>query len=140
MDFVFLLGRILFALLFIGSGVGHLTDQESSTQYAASKNVPQPQNAVILSGVVMLVGGLSVVLGLFGDIGSLALAVTVLVMAFMMHRFWEETDAQAKQTEMAMFMKNLALAGGALVLFSFFAREFSGDFLPYTMTDGLFSF
>lgn len=139
MDFIWLLGRILFGLIFIGSGIGHFAEADNSAQHAASKNVPQPKNAVLLSGATFLIGGVSIIFGIFGDLGALALILTLIPATFLFHRFWEEVDPMVKQVEMAHFMKNLSLIGGALILFSFFAREGS-DFLPYTVTSGVFSF
>jgi uncharacterized membrane protein YphA (DoxX/SURF4 family) len=48
------------------------------------------------------------------------------------HRFWEETDPLEKQTQMSMFMKNLSIAGGGLVLAAL------SKYVPYTITDGIF--
>jgi putative oxidoreductase len=131
-DIVLLLGRILFSLVFIGSGIGHLTQTEGSAQYAAYKKVPSPKLMVQLSGVAMLAGGLAVVLGILMDLAGLCLAILVLAMAFMMHRFWEETDPQTKQVEMAGFMKNVSIAGAGLIIA---AIGFAAD---YTITDGVF--
>ncbi len=139
MDFLWLLGRILFGLIFIGSGVGHFTNADSSAQYAAAKGVPQPKNMVLLSGATFGLGGLSVILGVFGDLGALMLIATLIPATYYFHRFWAETDPMVKQAEMAHFMKNLALIGGCLILFSFFGREGSTA-LPYTLTDGVFGF
>jgi uncharacterized membrane protein YphA (DoxX/SURF4 family) len=131
---VFLLGRILLTLVFLGSGMGHLMQTEGSVQYATYKKVPSPKLAVQVSGVLMILGAVAVVLGIWMDLAALGLAILVVVMAFMMHRFWEETDPQAKQVEMSMFMKNLSIAGGGLIL----AAVARGSFAPYTITDGVF--
>jgi putative oxidoreductase len=130
-DFVFLIGRILFSLVFVGSGVGHLMQPDGSAEYATFKKVPNAKLMVQVSGILMLVGGLAVILGIFGDLAALGLAVLVLIMAFMMHRFWEETDPQTKQVEMAMFMKNISMAGAGLVLSTL-------PYWPSTITDGVF--
>ena len=137
MDGLIFIGRILFSLVFIGSGIGHLTQTEGSAQYAAYKKVPSPKLAVLASGVVFLLGGLSVLLGVVGDLGALVLALALVPTTFMMHRFWEEKDPQAKQTEMAGFMKNLALIGGALILMGVMGKARQ---LGYTITDGVFDF
>jgi len=131
-DEVFLLGRVLFSLVFIGSGIGHLTQTEGSAQYAAYKKVPNAKLAVQVSGVAMLLGGLAVVLGVWMDLAGLLLAILVLLMAFLMHRFWEETDPQTKQVEMAQFMKNISIAGAGLIIAAI------GVIAPYTITDGVF--
>lgn len=134
-DTLFMIGRILFSLVFIGSGIGHLTQTEGSAQYASYKKVPNATLMVRISGVLMLVGGLAVVFGVFMDAAALGLAILVLIMAFVMHRFWEETDPQTKQAEMAQFMKNVSIAGAGLVLTAFT----SVANVPNTITDGLFS-
>lgn len=131
-DEVLLLGRILFSLVFLGSGIGHLTQTEGSAQYAAYKKVPSAKLAVQVSGVLMILGAAAVILGIWMDLAGLLLAILVLLMAFMMHRFWEETDAQTKQVEMAQFMKNVSIAGAGLIISTF---SFG---VPYTVTDGVF--
>ena len=133
---LWLIGRILFGVLFVGSGIGHLTSIEHSTQYAASKGAPSPKNSVILSGVVFLLGGLMVIFGFLGDLGAFALTVALIITTAVMHRFWEVTDPQARQHEMSNFMKNIALIGGALFLAGWFAHKN----VPQTLTDGLFDF
>jgi hypothetical protein len=53
-----------------------------------------------------------------------------------MHGFWRETDGQAKQQEQVQFMKDISLAGGALLLFALFVKV--GDGLGLTITGPLF--
>ena len=133
MDEIFLIGRILFVYLEIGSGVAHLTATDAMAGYAQSRGVPNATLMTQISGVAYLAGGVSVLLGVWGDIGALGLAILLLITAVMMHAFWKETDPQAKQMEMISFNKDVALAGGALVIFSIL----SSDFAPYTLTGAL---
>ncbi|MDH6677274.1 putative oxidoreductase [Rhodococcus sp. LBL1] len=136
MDVVILIGRILFSALFLFSGAGHLTQSKTMAQYAAGKGVPLPQVSVLLSGAVVLVGGLSVLLGIWADLGSLLLVAFLVPTAAIMHGFWSESDPTTRQTEMIQFNKDLALAGAALMLFAFFAHN--GD-LGLTITGPLFT-
>jgi uncharacterized membrane protein YphA (DoxX/SURF4 family) len=133
MDAVFLIGRIVFALLFLGSALGHLTKTSTMAEYASYRGVPVPRLSVLVTGVQLLVGGVSVALGIWGDVGSLLLLIFLVPTAFLMHAFWRESDPQAKATEQAQFMKNVSLAGAALVLFVVFS---SGQF-GLTLTDPL---
>jgi uncharacterized membrane protein YphA (DoxX/SURF4 family) len=71
----------------------------------------------LLSGAVILIGGVLIVLGVYADLGALLIALFSIVSAFMMHNFWTIEDATAKQGETASFFKNLALGGAALMLF-----------------------
>ncbi|MFE5289883.1 DoxX family protein [Nocardia sp. NPDC056611] len=136
MDVLVLIGRILFALLFLGSGFGHLAQRASMAQYAQFKGIPMPTLAVPASGVLLLAGGLSVLLGVWADLGALLLILFLVPTAFLMHAFWKETDPEAKQGEMVHFNKDIALAGASLMLFAFFAHV--GHDLGLTLTGPLF--
>jgi putative oxidoreductase len=134
MDILLVIGRVLFALLFVGSAMGHLTKTEAMTQYAQYRKLPAAKAGVIVSGVVLALGALSVALGVVGDLGALALAAFLIVAAVVFHAFWKESDPQAAATEQAQFMKNIALVGGAIVLFALFAGDAAGP----ALTDGAF--
>ena len=75
MDVVLVIGRVLFALLFINSGIAHLTKLEAMTGYAKYKKVPAAKLGVIVSGLMILVGGLYVALGIYADLGALLIAL-----------------------------------------------------------------
>ena len=119
MDVIVLVARILFAAIFIASGIGHLTQSEAMAGYANSVGVPAAKLSVIVSGVLMVVGSLSVILGVWGDLGSLLILVAVAPIAFLMHRFWT-ADGEARMNEQIQFNKTISLAGGALALFPLF--------------------
>ena len=110
------IGRILFAFLFIGSGIGHLTKTAALTGYAKYKKLPAAKLGVIVSGLFILLGGLSVLLGLWVDLGALLLVIFLFPAAFIFHNHWTETDERSKATEQAQFTKDLALAGAALII------------------------
>jgi len=136
MDAVVLIGRILFCLLFLSSGVAHFTAAAAMTGYAQSRGVPAARAAVLLGGVLLLLGGLSVLFGVWPDLGALLLVVFLLPTAFLMHGFWKESDAQTRQMEMVQFFKDLSLAGAALMLFALFA--YLGDDLGLVIAGPLF--
>src|SRR5581483_11224771 len=75
---------------------------------------PLASLAVPASGILALLGGLSVALGFKARWGALALIAFLVPVTFMMHNFWAVTDPMMHQLQMANFMKNLALIGGAL--------------------------
>ena len=52
----FLIGRLLFAGLFINSGISHLQKRKAMAEYARAKGVPQPELAITLSAVPLLIG------------------------------------------------------------------------------------
>ena len=135
MDIVMIIGRVLFALVFLASGINHFTKTHAMTGYAQFKKVPAAKASVLLSGLLLLLGGLSVVLGVYADLGALILAVLLLAMALKMHDFWAQSDPQAKQTETVAFFKNLSMAGAALFIFALVAN--GGNFGPSLSNDML---
>ena len=136
MDVVLVIGRVLFALLFINSGIAHLTKLEAMTGYAKYKKVPAAKLGVIVSGLMILIGGLYVALGIYADLGALLIALFLIPTSFLMHAFWKETDATAKQNETIGFFKNLSMAGAALIIFALLAT--GTDFGP-SITSSFFS-
>ena len=136
MDVVALIGRILFVLLFLGSGYAHLAQTEAMAGYATSRGVPAAKLAVQASGVLIIVGALMVLLGIWADLGALLLVLFLIPTALLMHGFWKETDPQAKQLEMIQFQKDMGLAGAALLIFALIVEL--GDGLGLTITGPLF--
>jgi putative oxidoreductase len=135
MDVVFLVGRILFALIFVVSASTiHFSRQ--GVEYARSYGAPAPEALVPLSGAVAIAGGILVALGIWGDLGALLIAGFLIGITPFMHAFWKEEDQQAQQAQMAHFMKNLALLGGALVIFYLF-NQLQGE-AGLSITDPLF--
>jgi uncharacterized membrane protein YphA (DoxX/SURF4 family) len=118
MNAVLVIGRILFAFIFITSGIAHFAKLEMMTGYAKYKKLPAAKLGVIASGLFFLLGGVYVALGFWVDLGALLLAITLIVAAVIFHNFWAEADATAKQNEMIAFNKNLSIAGGALIIFA----------------------
>ena len=111
-------GRVLFAALFISSGINHFTKNEAMTGYAKYKKIPMAKAAVYLSGLMILLGGIYIAAGFYADLGALLIAVFLIPAAFLFHSFWKETDATAKQSETIAFFKDLSLAGAALIIFA----------------------
>jgi putative oxidoreductase len=136
MDVVILVGRILFAAVFLGGAMGHFTATDAMSAYTESKGLRPGRLFVIGSGVWQLAGALLVVLGAWADLGALMLAVFLVPTALMMHRFWSESDAETKMNEQIHFNKDISLAGAALILFGFVIKV--GHGLDYTLTGPLF--
>jgi uncharacterized membrane protein YphA (DoxX/SURF4 family) len=136
MDVVLVIGRVLFALIFINSGIAHLTKLEAMTGYAKYKKVPAAKLSVIVSGLMILIGGLYIALGIYADLGALLIAAFLIPTAVLMHSFWKETDATAKQNESIAFFKDISMAGAALIIFVLVAT--GTDFGP-SITSAFFS-
>jgi putative oxidoreductase len=122
---VVLTGRILFSLIFLMASFNHFKGQ--TIAYAASQGVPLASIAVPISGVMALLGALSIILGYRAKIGGWLIALFLIAITPMMHKFWAVTDPMMAQMQMIMFMKNLSMLGGALLITQFGAGPLSLD-------------
>ena len=109
-------GRILFSMIFIVMGVMHFMKLDDVSAMAASKGVPAAKPATVVGGLMILVGGVFVLLGWHRFIGAGLIAIFLLFSATLAHQFWKESDPVVKMNETAHFMKDLALAGAALLI------------------------
>lgn len=132
-----LVGRVLFAYLFVGSAIGHLTQSKAMAGYAASKGVPFAQASVFATGLMLAAGSLGMIFGVWIDLAALLLVLFLLPTAFIMHNYWTIDDPAARQGDMLHFNKDIALAGAALVICALTASM--GSSLGFTLTDPLFN-
>lgn len=116
MEIAFLVGRVIFGGYFLLNGYSHFAHTASLSGYVASKGVPAPKAAVVLSGLLLAIGGLSIITGYMPLIGIIAILLFLVPVTFTMHGFWKEADPSARMAEKIQFQKNLALAGAALAL------------------------
>jgi putative oxidoreductase len=112
----FVLGRIIFGGFFLYNGIEHLLKSKDMAPYAESKGVPLPELAVQLAGVPLIIGGTSLLLGVKPKLGAMAILGFLAGVSPIMHDFWSHEDPEKRMGEMINFMKNMALAGGALAL------------------------
>lgn len=110
-----LVARVLFGGVIAFNGLNHFLQTEQMTGYAQHKGVPAPQLSVLASGAVLVLGGLSIVAGVAPVAGGITVAAFLVVAALLFHDFWAVPEDQ-QQDEMTSFLKNVALAGGALAL------------------------
>jgi putative oxidoreductase len=111
---IVLLGRFLFALIFVMSGPRHFTSPVIA--FAASQGVPLASIAVPFSGVLALIGGLSILLGYRAKIGAWLIVLFLVPVTPMLHNFWAVTDPMMQQIQIAMFFKNVSMLSAALLV------------------------
>ena len=116
MEIVLLIGRILFGGFFIVMGINHFQNLAMMSGYAKSKNVPFPRLAVMVTGVMLVVGGASVLFGIVPIVGLTVLVLFLLSTLVTMHDFWNLEDPQLRAADQVNFLKNVALIGASLAL------------------------
>ncbi len=108
------IGRVLFSLIFITSAFSHFTS--GTIDAAAAHGVPLATVLVPAAGILALVGGVSVLLGYRARFGAFLLLLFLVPVTIVMHRFWSVADPQVASIQKVMFMKNLSMMGGALMV------------------------
>jgi len=108
-----LVARVLFGGVLAFTGLNHFQNVDAMTGYAEAKGLPLPRAGVVGSGVLLVGAGLGVAAGVAPVLAAGALAVFLLVTAVLFHDFWA-VPADQTQDDMTQFLKNVALAGGAL--------------------------
>jgi putative oxidoreductase len=137
---IFLVGRLLFGLFFAAvAGVGgHIRNGKMLEDYARSVGFPLAAIAGWPTGLWLVIGGLSVTLGIWPDVGALMIAAFVVPAALYFHRFWDVEDPMQKLTQQQLFFRNVTLFATTLLLFATFVAF--GPELRYTITGSLFRF
>ncbi len=113
------LGRILIALIFLIAGFNKLTDFSTTQAYMSAMGVPG-----ILLPIVILTeigGAIAIIIGWNTRVTAFLLAGFTLLSALFFHSDFSE------QTNMLMFMKNAAIAGGFLMITANGAGAYSLD-------------
>ncbi|OPG97534.1 hypothetical protein B2I21_16905 [Chryseobacterium mucoviscidosis] len=119
MDYLLLIGRILFSIIFILAGINHLRDFNHTVQMAGKFNAPFPKLSAAAMSLISIAGGLSVSLGFYSKFGALLLFIFLIPTTFIVHRFWGLSDKQQKAMQLVHFNKNLSLLGVTLMIMYF---------------------
>lgn len=119
------IGRVLFALIFVSSVVGHFSSAEIAA--ASAHGVPMASIAVPLAGVIALIGGVSVMLGYRARFGALLLLIFLVPVTLFMHKFWGLPDPQMALLQKVNFLKNASLAGACLLIMHHGSGPYSLD-------------
>lgn len=137
---IVLAGRILFAIFFgpVAGGMGHIQRSKMMEGAARSAGFPVPSIAGWPTGLWLVLGSISIALGIWPDIGALMVAAFLLPAAVFFHAFWKVEDPMQKQTQMSFFWRNMIGIAACAVMFGTFVAL--GPALRFTITGPLFKF
>jgi len=122
---IVLAGRIFFSAIFLMTALSHFSSK--TVAYAAGAGVPFASLAVPVCGLIAITGGLSILLGYRARIGAWLLVLFLVPVTLTMHNFWAVKDPMMAQIQMVMFMKNVSMLGGALLISQFGSGPWSLD-------------
>lgn len=121
-----LIGRLLFALLFLPAGISKIAGFAGTVGYIGSKGLPLPALGAVIAILVEVGGSLALIAGFGTRFAALVLAAFTLVATFVFHNYWGVPVDQA-MVQQLMFYKNIAVVGGLLVLVAHGAGAWSLD-------------
>ena len=121
-----LAGRILLAPLFVLSGLSKIAGFSATVGYMQSKGLPAAEVLAALTILLEIGGGLALVFGVYTRWAALALAAFTLLASLIFHNFWAVPDAE-RMVQNLMFMKNISIVGGMLMLATFGPGAWSLD-------------
>src|ERR1035437_2917073 len=127
MKYIVLVGRILFSTIFIMTILGHFSQQDIN--FAAAAGVTLASIVVPVSGIIAFLGGLSIDFGYKAEWGARLIVLFLVPITLMMHNFWAAPDKMTAQMQMVMFIKNISILGGALMIAYFGTGPLSLDSL-----------
>lgn len=116
-----LVARVLVAVIFIHSGVGKILNFGGTQQAIASKGLPLAALVAIFAIVFELMGGASLILGYKARVGAILLLVFLIPTTVLFH------NPIADATQITQFLKNLAIIGGILMIFTYGSGPVSLD-------------
>ena len=136
MDVINVIGRVLFALLFLMNGWNHVANPKVMVPFGEYIGVPQPKISVPLTGVMMLISAVTIALGFWADVGAILLVLFLPAAGYYGHAYWKETDPNMRAAQQAQFWKNIALTGAAIFIFAIYGEL--GDDAPASLGGPLF--
>lgn len=111
-----LMGRAFLAWFFLSSALGMMGDFEGTSQLMMMSNLPAPKLLLVLVLVVLFLGGFSLLFGFHTRAGALMLFAFTLIVSLLMHDFWKITNPIDRAADYEIFARNVAIAGGLLLL------------------------
>jgi len=121
-----LAARILFAQLFIISGIGKIGGFAGTAAFMGAVGLPMPKMFLLATIALEMGGGLMLIVGWQVRWVAAALCGFIFLTAMMIHPFWN-SDAASALSQLNHFMKNLALMGGMLYVMAYGAGPLSLD-------------
>ena len=111
------IGRALAGVLFVVSGIGKVLGFAGVAAWMNSAGIPAAGLFLALTILLEIGGGLALVTGFQARIAALALAVFLVPVTLIFHGFWS-ADAADFQNQLNHFLKNVAILGAMLAVFS----------------------
>jgi putative oxidoreductase len=124
-DIALIFARVLLSAIFLFAAIGKLRNHQLILTSMMSHHVPFCSFTYYLAILMELIGGLSILLGFFVREGAMLLFLYTGLITLYYHNFWHLPNPQEYAMQLNLFLKNLAIMGGLLVLSVFYARRWA---------------
>jgi len=121
-----LAGRIMLALMFIIAGIGKIPGFAGTSAMMTGVGLPIANVLLVLTILIELGGGAAIVLGWRTRTSALVVFVFTGLASVVFHAFWAAPPDQVLLQQL-MFMKNVSVMGGLLLLFAFGPGDYALD-------------
>jgi len=111
-----LVGRVVLAWFFLSEAIAYAGNWDATVSLMLLKHIPAAPAFLALALIVLLVGGLSLLLGYHARHGAMFLFGLTVIVTIVMHDFWTLRDAVDRASDYEMFARNAAIAGGLLII------------------------
>ena len=125
MEIVLLVGRAIFGLYWVSAAIQNLIGLDKGAASAGAKGVPYPKLSLVATAPLLIVSGISITLGFYAGIASIALIAFLVPASVFRHHFWDVPDPAEAIGERRNFEKNMALIGALLLLLSLGSGPYS---------------
>ncbi|GAC1370557.1 MAG: hypothetical protein NVS2B12_05370 [Ktedonobacteraceae bacterium] len=110
------LGRLLLGSIFIFGGANTFANPGGRVTKVEAAGIPQPRQATILNGAIMVIGGTALAAGLLPKVAAALLAGSLIPTTYVGHAFWQEEQPGNRANQQTQFLKNLSMLGGLLLV------------------------
>lgn len=110
------LGRAVIASFFLSEAWMKLTSFDATVTLLHNERVPAAAALLVVALAIMFLGGLSLALGYHIRHGALLLFAFTVIVTVLLHADWTFTDLSGRIAEFEIFIRNMAIAGGLLLI------------------------
>ena len=122
-----LFGRWVLAWFFLTQAYRHAFDWNTTAQLLAMNSVPAPPAVLLVTLIGLIMGSLSLLVGFRTRIGALVLFAITIGATVTLHDYWRLEVEVARDADFDIFARNIAIAGGLLMLIGLGSGKFGFD-------------
>ena len=121
------IGRLALAWFFLSDAYMRASDWNGTIALMQDKAIPAPAVSLFVALSAMILGGLSLLTGFKTKVGALLLFAFTIASTLLLHNYWQLADAAERMADYQLFIRNVAIAGGLLLLLGIGPGRFAVD-------------